>query len=653
MVLAGAGSGKTRVITHRIARLIERGTRPEAILAVTFTNKAAGEMAHRVGSLTRADAARSIWLSTFHSFGVRFLRAEAKAAGLDGPFVVFDQSDSLGLLRELIGRSRRGQRRLDAAAIGARISLWKNKLVAPEDTSTTDVEYDDVAREVYPLYEGELRSMRAVDFDDLVVLTVKTLQNRPDVRARWQTRFRHLLIDEFQDTNSSQLELAKLLTNELGNICVVGDDDQSIYGWRGADVSNILQFEKHFPGAKIVCLEENYRSRPEILAVANNVIAQSSLRKREKKLRATRASGPRVRLCELDDTESEATLVSKEIKDVVANGAMFGNVGILYRSNLQAQLVEEQLRARQIPYRLFGGTQIFDRKEVKDAAAYLRVVVNPRDELSLRRVLNCPPRGIGATTVERVSTHARAERIPFVEALVAASSLDGVPNNARGSIARLLEDIGAARKQFRSGERLAATASALFERVGLNKDLLSEERGKSGAHRHENVQFLVRALERYEQSVARSDRSLTGFLERITLSNEAEEEQTGNRVTLSTLHAAKGLEFDIVFVIGCVEGQIPHARFTDPKISEAAPADLDEERRLFYVGVTRARERLYLTRPKKRMLRGTVTPMTPSRFLEGLPEDAIEVYSHPGEQTIEVDEMASMSRDILARLTAR
>ncbi len=649
LVLAGAGSGKTRVITHRIARLMQKGMRPEAILAVSFTNKAAAEMAERMAALVGRDAAARLWLSTFHSFGVRFLQEESKALGRSGKFVIFDQGDSLGLVRDILRRERIGDRKLDAASILTRISLWKNAFLTPEEVPESDFEYDAVAREAYPRYEAALRSMRAVDFDDLVVVPARMLRDRPQIRQKWRDRFRHLLIDEFQDTNRSQLELVRLLANDLGNVCVVGDDDQSIYGWRGADVGNILDFERHFPGTVVVKLEDNYRSHAPILEIANAAIAHSTQRRHTKTLRAARGPGEPVRTCVIEDPAAEAKLVAREIRDLVRSGRRFGDVAVLYRSNLQARLVEEELRAADVPYRMYGGTQFFDRKEVKDAAAYLRVVVNPWDELSLRRIVNYPPRGIGETSLERLAAQATLRNVPLSRVLGEVERIDGLPSAARhGALGlhRLLEE---ARRRFRAGGSLARAALELLEGVGLRDDLASEP-GPAGVRRWENVLHLVRSIERYEQNESADKPSLAAFLQRITMRIEQTEEEAQNRVTLSTLHASKGLEFPVVFLIGCVEGQLPHSRTTDPKVTEAAPTDVEEERRLFYVGVTRARDRLYLTRPRRRSVRGKSVPVTPSRFLDGLPEASMEEYSRTDEVALAPDEAAAMADAILAQL---
>jgi DNA helicase-2/ATP-dependent DNA helicase PcrA len=651
LILAGAGSGKTRVLTHRIAALLSEGVRPESILAVSFTNKAADEMRHRMQQLVGKKQADLLVLSTFHSFGVRFVHEEKAALGLGKRFVIFDQGDSLGVVKDILRNMRMmgAARKLDPMAILARISKWKNEGLAPDAVPESDFEYDDVARDAYPEYVDRLRAMRALDFDDLVLVPVRCLRENESVREKWRARFRHVMVDEFQDTSKVQLEFVKLLVNQLGNVCVVGDDDQSIYAWRGAEVGNILDFDKHFAGTRIVKLEDNYRSCAPILAVANAAIAQSTQRRHGKVLRAARGHGDRVRMCVVTDAAAEAKLVAGELKELAAQGRPYADMAVLYRSNLQARLIEEELRAMNVPYRLFGGTQFFDRKEVKDAAAYLRAVINPADDISLRRIINYPARGIGAKTVERIDEFAEARGLSFGQALAHAREVEGVPDNARASIAQFLSVIGAASERMEAGGGLTRAARELFEKIDLRGELLAAaDGGTQGAIRQGNVEQFLGWLERYESRADVSTKSLQGFLERVTLRGDNEEAAAEPGVVLSTLHAAKGLEFAVVFLIGCVEGQLPHSRTTDPKQSEVAAADVEEERRLFYVGVTRARDRLYLTRPEKRMFRGELQKLTPSRFLLNLPEDQIEEYTRKEVTPLDFNEIAELGKAFLA-----
>lgn len=655
LVLAGAGSGKTRVITHRIARLVqERRVKPEAILAVSFTNKASEEMGERMAALIGRERASKLWLSTFHSFGVRFLGEEGRTILGEtgdgrGRFVIFDQADSIGLVREIIKREGLGDRKLDLWSVQARISIWKNKMVAPDQVRESQIEYDELAREVYPHYEAGLRSMRAFDFDDLVVAPARLLGQREDVRDKWRKRFRYVLVDEFQDTNHCQLELVRLLGNDDRNVCVVGDDDQSIYGWRGAEVGNILDFESHFPGAKIVKLEENYRSKAPILGVANAAIQRAQRKRHDKILRATQGGGAKVGMVTTNDADTEAKFVAQEIKRLRADGYHPGRCAVLYRGNLQARLIEEELRVEGIDYQLFGGTKFFDRKEVKDAVAYLRVVVNPRDELSLRRILNYPTRFIGDTTIARAERYCLAKSLPFAKGVFQLGDIPDVPDAARRGVELLRSALEDARQSMDTGAKLSVTARELFDRVGLRREL-QEGKTEDVRRRWLDIEHLIGSIERYEKTEVSERPSLAVFLQRITIKFGEEEGPSGDKVTLSSLHASKGLEWPVVFLIGLNEGTLPHARTTDPKVSEAAPTDVEEERRLFYVGVTRARERLYLCRPRQRSMRGKVIAMTPSRFLEGLPEELIEEIERDDASPVAHDEAEEFSAALLARL---
>ena len=647
LVLAGAGSGKTRVITARIARLIQEGVSPERILAVTFTNKAAQEMRERLTKMVAKKGGGALWLSTFHSFGVRFVREEAELLGLGKRFSVFDQGDSVGLVRELLRLEATTDRRLDAHAVLARISRWKNALETPSQVRPRDDEYDRAAAEVYGPYQARLSDMHAVDFDDLVIRPLQLLNEQPGVRERWRSRFDHILVDEFQDTNQAQLGLVRLLSNHEGNVCVVGDDDQAIYGWRGACVSNILDFEEHFPGARIAKLENNYRSTAPILNVANAAIAQARSRRHQKTLRATRTGGERVRICVLGEPQDEAKFVASEIRGLGKSGAAYGDIGVLYRSNNQAKLVEEELRIAGIDYRVFGGTKLFDRKEIKDAIAYLRIALNPRDELSLRRIINTPVRGLGAQSLRHLQRHSERYRTGLLQALRAAGDLAALAPRAQGASVRLAESIDRAARTFRAG-RFAEGARKLLSEVGMlgaDSDEPREQR------RRAHLTFLLQSIERLERRSGPDREGLLQLLHHVSLDSSGEEDATSGRgVTLSSLHSAKGLEFSVVFLIGCIEGVLPHARTTDPKVTDASVADLEEERRLFYVGVTRARDLLYLTRPKERVNRSRLVKLSPSRFLEGLPEADIEDYQSRGRVEMERQEVAEMAKALLERL---
>jgi DNA helicase-2/ATP-dependent DNA helicase PcrA len=639
------------VITARIARLLRDGVHPASVLAVTFTNKAASEMRERIAAMIGRQTAEALWLSTFHSFGVRFVREEAEALGLGPRFTIFDQGDSLGIVRELLRAEATGRRRLDAQAILSRISLWKNAGLGPARVRPKDDEYDQEAASIYPAYEEALSDMHALDFDDLVVKPVKVLEDQPAVRDRWRDRFAHILVDEFQDTNRAQLELVRLLASERANVFVVGDDDQSIYGWRGACVGNILDFEAHFPGAVVAKLEENYRSRPAILNVANAAIERSSRRPYAKSLKATRREGAPVRLCVAREPSDEAKLVASEIRALQIQGTDPGEIAVLYRSNTQAKLLEEELRVAGIEYRVFGGTKFFDRKEIKDGIAYLRIALNPRDELSLRRILNVPPRGLGAQSLLRIIEHACTRRISLVRALRDAEAIDELGARARAAAARLGESIEAAGRGLRAGA-LASTAESFFRTVGM-LDETTNGQSPEAQKRHANIGFLLRSIERLETRAGADSEALQQLLHRLTLdAADADEPATRRCVTLSSLHSAKGLEFSAVFLIGCVEGTLPHARTTDPRITDLSAADIEEERRLFYVGVTRARDLLYLTRYQERVHRGRIVKAAPSRFLEGLPEADVESYQGTDSRELARHEVADMAKALLERLGA-
>jgi DNA helicase-2/ATP-dependent DNA helicase PcrA len=632
LILAGAGSGKTRVITHRIASLIAKGVDPQAIVAVSFTNKAAREMAERMVPLVGSRKAGKIRMSTFHSFGLALLKEESRAAGIGGKFVIFDQADSLGVVKEILrGLIRGGQaRRLDPMAVLARISNWKSAMVATDAVAESEFEYDAIARDVYPEYEDRLRAMRALDFDDLVCRPVTLLRDDEAIRAKWQKRIEHLLVDEFQDTSGVQLELVKRLANDRRNVCVVGDDDQSIYSWRGANVGNILEFEKHFPGANVVKLETNYRSRAPILEVANAVISNSDSRRHAKTLRAARDGGDAVRTVACETPRGEAEFVAAEIGQLRKENTPLEQVAVLYRSNQQARLIEEELTAHGIPHRVFGGQQFFDRKEVKDTAAYLRFVVNPWDEISLRRVINYPTRGVGTRSVERIAEYAANHRMPFVKAFERAHELPSIPDGARAAIGNLQKLFADARARMDSTGRLHEAASALVETINIRSALDdSAEGGAQGELRYQNVLRLLEWLARYERDTPRTKKSLQDFLQRVTLNGDSKDKEVeGPGVTLCTLHAAKGLEFGVVFLIGCIEGQLPHTRTTDPKASEAVAGDLDE-----------------------RMLRGKTVEVTPSRYMDELPAEHVQEYERPPDEELSHDELNSLVRDLLKKHT--
>ncbi len=626
LVLAGAGSGKTRVIVHRIAHLLEKGVPASAILAVTFTNKAAAEMKGRVEQLVSRRRAKDLTVGTFHAFGLELLRQEHARFGYPRQITIADTGDQIALVRRAMRQVRVDDRSFDARRVLALISFAKGAGVEPGGPLRPEgawapfgEEYDLVAEEVYPRYEQALRAMAMVDFDDLIRIPIALLRDHAELREDLHDRYRYILVDEYQDTNRAQLELLKLLGLPRGNVCAVGDDDQAIYGFRGAEVKNILRFHVHFPGAVEVRLEQNYRSTGNILACANAVIRGNEDRK-QKTLFTTSGAGKKVAVVACPDEDAEARYVAQRIRASIASGRRPGDHAILYRTNLQSRPFEEALRAEGIAYEVVGGTEFFDRREVKDLLAYLRVFANPADEVSLLRIVNFPARGIGDATVEKVRHRATTRGIPLFEAFRRAAQ--GEWEELEGAAPRLqafveLVERYAARIQK---ERASTVARDLMEEVDLEGAVRAQVASAEAATaRIATLHETVRSLERYEAREGRKA-SLSQYLAQLALDRREEEERElpGHRVILMTLHAAKGLEFPLVFLVGLEEDLLPH------KGIQGAPQDLPEERRLAYVGITRAREELVITRSKTRMQRGRAIVRTPSRFLLDLPEEAIE-----------------------------
>jgi ATP-dependent DNA helicase Rep len=665
LVLAGAGSGKTRVITHRIARLMERGVPAHMICALTFTNKAAGEMAERVAHLVKEqrlggrDGGKGLVISTFHSFGLMVLGRER--ASLGGTFTIFDQGDCLSAVKEILSRIK-ADRSLDASAIVSRISNAKNAFLSPEDLAVREGdEYDEMAKIVYPKYQTALRNFRAFDFDDLVCEVARLWKERADILDRWQKEYLYLLVDEYQDTNRAQLEVLRLLAGRHKNICVVGDDDQSIYAWRGADVRNILDFEEQFEGARVIKLEQNYRSAAPILAVANAVIEKRTDSKYKKRLFTEQPGGEKVRIGVAPSPEAEGAYVARELRRLIRDEHKKArDMAILYRSNGQAKILEEQLREQGVPYRMIGGQQFFERKEVKDILGYLKIALNRADEISLRRVINYPPRGIGDGSLEKLTLHALAQGWSLWQAVERVDALDGISSSAREgckSLERVVADMR--RRLLIDRAKASVVARELCDAIGLKKDIEQTSTSiNAAARRWGNVEGLFGLLARREARVeakgqdASAERELAAFLHSLTLQLNEDDEDPGNVVTLSTLHGSKGLEFDVVFLIGCEEGLIPHSRTLDAKASDATVQDVEEERRLFYVGVTRAKKHLELMRCKHRVVRGKPVPRTPCRFLSDIPDELVEAFEVKDAAMMSTVEMAASANDLLAMLDA-
>ena len=623
LVLAGAGSGKTRVLTARIARLIEHhGVVPSHILAVTFTNKAAGEMRSRVAHLL-GEEPEGMWIGTFHSIGARMLRREAPLVGRTAAFTIYDEDDSLGVIRRIMDRQKISAKQFAPRALRAAISDAKNALVAPPEYERLAM--DPLARaaaSVYHELEGTLRSSNAVDFDDLLVLPVRVLRENPAKRAAYCERFQFVLVDEYQDTNRAQYEFITLLAKEHGNVCVVGDDDQSIYGWRGADIRNILDFEKDFPNAHVVRLEENYRSFPPILDVANVVISGNHAR-RGKTLRPTRSGGERVTAVGALDERDEAEWIAEEIDARLSTDRDLGrrDVAILYRTNAQSRALEEALRRRGVPYRIIGAVRFYDRREIRDLMAYLKVIANPADDEAFRRAVAVPRRGLGDTTLDALAAIARRAGVSQLE----AARREELLGELRPAARQALHDFAAMIDRYRARAQETTVDELLRELITEIRyaDHLRAE-GPEGAERVENVAELVDGAAELvaDEGGELGLTPLDHFLQRASLITDVDrDDPNADAVLMMTLHNAKGLEFPIVFISGLEEGLFPLSRAHDE------PEMLEEERRLFYVGITRAERKLYLVHARSRRRNGEMLPSLPSSFLTPIPREMLEERS--------------------------
>ena len=672
LVLAGAGSGKTRVITHRIQNLIGLGVPPDRIVGVTFTNKAAGEMRERLAGMVGKNTASEVLLATFHSLGARLLRLDPEGFGLPSArFSILDQGDVYGLIRTLLreyGHHGPGaDRRFDVAAIAQRIGLWKNAFL-PFTLEAAEAEiideYDAVAASIYAAYEDRLRTLGAVDFDDLVCLVARTLAENPEVKERWQNKFDYLMVDEYQDTNDAQLEFLRQLSRPPHNLCVVGDDDQAIYGWRGAKVENILRFDEMFEGTTVVKLEENYRCRAPILNCANVVVAHNETR-HDKTLIATRGGTEPVTMVVAAGGPEESQWVGKKIHNlVVEQGVSANDIAVLYRSALQAKSIEEELQQHGIQYRVLGGQSVYDKKEVKDVMAYLKTMLTPRDELAVRRALETPPRGIGRVSMTKLSVYAKEHKVSMLEAVHRADQVDGIGSRARESLDRFSRMIKSAQIRAREHGDAAAALEYILETVNftdhVKKEIGNEE---AAAARLKGVDWLKGSIARYEARMRQQDKRprWSEYFGMVTLDNsssddkekdkekEAEAKRRG-QASLATLHSCKGLEWDYVFIIGIEEGVLPHRRVSAPRASDAIAGDVEEERRLFYVGITRAREKLWLCRSTHRVERGKTVPRDPSRFIEELPDEGVELYDIASEEELSSDAMGDMAAAFLSQI---
>ncbi len=633
LVVAGAGSGKTRVLTRRISYLMAaRGVRPYEILAITFTNKAAGEMKDRVTDLV-GPIAKSMWVSTFHSACVRLLRQEIERLGYSSTFSIYDSADSQKLISRVMETLNLDAKRYPPRQFQTLISNAKNELQTPyQYLSAAQNQFETIVADVYTMYEKRLQQANALDFDDLIMKTVQVLQQFPETKARFRSRFRHVLVDEYQDTNHAQYMLVKELTGTEGDgfplaeLCVVGDADQSIYGFRGATIRNILQFEVDYPNAATVLLEQNYRSTQNILNAANAVITQNESRK-EKNLWSDAGSGAPLIGYVAESEYDEAEFVKSEIRSLQDMGhSNPGDTAVFYRTNAQSRIFEEIFMRAAIPYKVVGGLRFYERKEVKDLLAYLRVLANPNDEVSLRRVINFPKRGIGDRALEEVEIFSQAQGISFWHALLRVSEATAVPNKAAQSIGQFTSMLTALAVLVEAKTKPSVIIEAVLEQSGLLTELEASTDPQDEV-RVENLKELVSASMEYEERPFEElgedeEISLSGFLEKVSLVADADEipdgADHGGVVTLMTLHTAKGLEFPTVFLTGMEDGIFPHARTLDD------PKEIEEERRLAYVGLTRAEKRLYISRAEYRLTFGTPKYNPGSRFLDEIPSELIE-----------------------------
>ena len=626
LILAGAGSGKTRAITHRVAHLIHQGHPAESLLAITFTNKAAEEMKER---MQRLCGTKCPWVSTFHSFCARLLRRHIhQLKPYDNSFTIYDSDDSRSLLKELLAEEKVDRSVWTPRAAQEEISRIKNKVSGDADLFGADYAFGQVLRSIYLLYVERMQERNAVDFDDLLLLTVRLFQEHPETLEVYQQQFRNVLIDEYQDTNATQYAIGKILSSRHRNICITGDPDQSIYKWRGADISNIMNFEHDYPDAKVVMLEQNYRSTKRILHVANALICHNELRKK-KDLWTTKADGEPVRVYRFAHESEEAHEIVALIRGLLDDDVSPGEIAIFYRINALSRPLEQELINANIPYSIVGGIEYFLRKEVKDLLAYLRLIDNPRDTESLKRIINVPTRGIGKTTLEKLSTQARAERQGLLECVLGGTwsrAIGKKPASALGAFARLYEELAAKRQGPVEPLVRAVIEATEYEEFlrSLNDEVVAD--------RVENVWELANTAGEYDR--AHPEGSLTEFIEMINLLGDVDRwSRSEDRVTLMTLHSAKGLEFPAVVIAGVEDGILPLLNTSDSE------CDLEEERRLLYVGITRACERLYLSHTASRSRFGRTRAAYPSRFLKELePPPATETETETGAQeSLELD----------------
>lgn len=617
LILSGAGSGKTRVITHRVAYLIKQHRiSPFRILAVTFTNKAANEMRERLDSLIGEGMSKNLWVATFHATCARILRRDIEQFdGYTRNFTIYDKGEQVTVVKDILRQFNLDDKMYNPRTIHDLVSKAKNDSIKPDTyANMADGYYEKVVAQVYPLYQNTLRKNNALDFDDLLNFTVELFRKHPDVLENYQEKFEHVLVDEYQDTNRCQYDLVRYLTGEKKNICVVGDDDQSIYGFRGADIHNILDFELNFPDTRVLRLEQNYRSTQNILDAAWSVV-QNNKKRKEKKLWTKNDQGELVTCYEAMDERDEAGFVGTKIEDWHADGVEYRDFAIFYRTNAQSRIFEEALRTANIPYQIVGGLGFYDRMEIKDLIAYLRVMCNPFDSISLRRIINVPTRGIGATSLERLMKFADDNEIPLIEAIDRVDEIDTINSGIKTKIRRFAKIFDG----YEPDDLPADALEHILDTTGYLENFKGQ-RTIEAQNRVENIEELRNAV--YEYEMISEEPTLSDYLENVALiadidTMKSDETDETNLVTLMTLHSAKGLEFPFVFMVGMEEGYLPHQR------SECTESGLEEERRVCYVGITRAMEQLYLVHAQARRTWSGSEYRVPSRFIEEISPDVI------------------------------
>jgi DNA helicase-2/ATP-dependent DNA helicase PcrA len=622
LIVAGAGSGKTAVLTQRVAHLLrDRGVSPFALLAITFTNKAADEMRERIALLV-GPVASKMWIGTFHAMCSRLLRREAPRVGFRSSFSIYDSADSQRLIAFVMRDLDLDPKRIRPQQVHHAISRAKDELIDPKRYGELASNwFERQVAEIYAEYQKRLRQASAMDFDDLINVTIEIFRQHPDVSDHYRQRWQHILVDEFQDTNAAQFELVRLLAAPNGSVSVVGDMDQSVYAFRGADYRNLARFEEAFPGARLIVLEQNYRSTENILSAANSLIRHNLARK-PKNLWTEAGRGERIVRYQAENAHDEAAFVAAEIEKLAEGGAYaYRDFAIFYRTNAQSRVIEEVFGRFGIPYRVVGSLRFYERREIKDVLAYLRVLVNPADDVNLRRIVNTPRRGIGDRTIAELQAYAAVRGITLFEAIESAEEVDSISRRALGGLQDFMHLVEELRAYSGSGASLGSLVEVTWERSGYMAELESERTIES-LGRIENLKELAGVAQEFQQTFP--DATLDDFLARISLASEQDEyDEEASAVSLMTLHNAKGLEFPVVFIVGMEDGIFPHLR------SLGSPEELEEERRLAYVGITRAKERLYLAHAISRSLWGGSNYNPPSRFLKEIPDDLVEQMGDP------------------------